>query len=218
MKLFAFGDTHGVTDFSYLVARAQEADVLLCVGDVTEFGRDVPAVVEALASLARSADKPLVITHGNHEGRLLRAALRVHAPQIVYLHNSTHDLGDALFFGFGGGGFRTRDGEVEAFLRSAHSDHSAHQGLVVWVFHGPPRGCVVDEVPGIGSTGCFSKRALMDELVPHVVFCGHIHEQFGVVKQVGDTVVVNPGPQGVLVDVAYSNTNSMSTSSSGDSK
>ncbi len=218
MKVLAFGDTHGVTDFSYLLSLAQEADVLLCVGDVTRFGTAVEEVVAGLAALARAAGKPLVLTHGNHEQDLSGVISRV-APEIVYVHERVHVHGDELvIYGYGGGGFRTRDSVVEGFLRQAHREHASVQGVHLWLFHGPPHDAGVDVVPGLGPTGCKSKRLLLEELVPDVVVAGHIHEQFGLVQEVGSTLVVNPGPDGVLLELGYPNTNSTSSSSSGESR
>lgn len=218
MKLLVFGDTHGLTDFSYLVSRSRDVDALVCVGDLTHFGRDVELVAAGLQSLLEASSKPVILTHGNHEAGSLREALEVHAPGVVYLHQDVHVLGDVVFFGYGGGGFARHDPRVEDFLRSAHELHAGSGLVVVWLFHGPPHGTGVDVVPGLGSTGCFSKRSLLDELRPHVVLAGHIHEQFSSVEEVGSSIVVNPGPDGLVVEVTYSKTNSTSTSSSGASR
>lgn len=217
MKLLVFGDTHGLTDFSYLVDRAREADVLLCVGDVTDFGYDIEDVARGLADLARAAGRPLLVTHGNHEARDLESALAEH-PELTYVHGRVHEHDGLFVYGFGGGGFRTHEPEVEEFLRSAHGEFSGRDGVHVWLFHGPPHDTGADVVPGLGPTGSVTKRALMEEFSPHLVLAGHIHESWGVVEEVGSSTVVNPGPDGVLVEVAYSKMNSTSTSSSGASR
>lgn len=218
MKLFVFGDTHGVTDFSYLLGRAREADVLLCVGDVTDFSTSIDAVARGLARLARDAQRPLIVTHGNHEESSFKQALAVHARDVVFLHESVHVTDELVIYGYGGGGFRQRDELVEKFLRSSHAQHGSREAVHVWLFHGPPYDAGVDVVPGLGPTGCRTKRSLIDELQPHVVLAGHIHERFGVVETLGSTTVVNPGPEGLLVEVSYPNTSSTSVSSSGDSR
>ena len=216
MKLLVFGDTHGLTDFSHLLSKAREADVLLCVGDVTDFGFDIQEVAAGLASLARESGKPLIVTHGNHEEGDLASAL---APfeRVVYVHGRVHEHDGLLVYGFGGGGFRTHEPAVEEFLRQSHERFGSRDGVYVWLFHGPPHDTGTDVVPGLGPTGSVTKRELLEELRPHVVLVGHIHEAWGCVEDVSGVTVVNPGPEGLLLEV-YSNTNSTSTSSSGASR
>ena len=201
MKVLVFGDTHGLADFSHLHELAQQADLIVHVGDLTNASIEIAEAVAGLKQLQERFGVPLVITHGNHETRSLVEHIGEDS-SLVYLHQRVWVYQDELvFFGFGGGGFARNEPEVEEFFHQAYDDHHATGSTHIWLFHGPPHDLAVDEHPFMGATGSLSKRELIDTYNPHFVFCGHIHESWGVIHEHKNTVLVNPGPNGVLLDI-----------------
>jgi Icc-related predicted phosphoesterase len=65
----------------------------------------------------------------------------------------------------------------------------------VLVLHSPPEGHVDG---GLGSAAIL---AAIEEKRPPLAVCGHIHERWGRESAVGETRVVNLGPDGTLLEV-----------------
>lgn len=200
MRILAFSDTHGDTDFSHLEPHARQADLILCAGDITDWAEDGEDVLAALQRFADSVGKDVVLTHGNHDGESLRELAVMH-PRLRYVHQSLFVSDGVAVLGYGGGGFSSTDPLFERFIESAHKHKDVQGKLIVWLMHGPPHDLVVDTIPGWGPTGCKSKRKMIERHAPHIVVSGHIHEAEGVVHEHGRTLLVNPGPSGVLIEI-----------------
>lgn len=201
MKAFVFGDTHGITDFSYVLDVLDEpVDVVIHVGDWTNFNEGFDEALEGLEDLQADLGVPVILTHGNHEFGSVRSRMKQY-PNLTYIDQSVFIHGDVAFFGFGGGGFAEFEPKFERFIKQAHKDHANKASTHVWVLHGPPFDLQVDTRFDWGPTGSVSRREMIELLSPHVVCCGHIHEAWGVVHQHHDTLLINPGPDGMLLDL-----------------
>lgn len=213
MKLFAITDTHGRTDFSVYHEQARQADLIVHCGDFTMFGRESARDIFAqLQELAEQAGADVVIVHGNHDWNVdpveAKPFDRVH-----FLHGEVREFERVVVLGFGGGGFATQDPEFEQFIDSTYKNGLPDKP-VVWVMHGPPHGMGVDEVPGWGPVGCRSRRAMIEKFGPHLVLSGHIHECAGKQAMHDESVLMNPGSEGALIEISYSMTNWKSNSES----
>ncbi|MFT4250325.1 MAG: metallophosphoesterase family protein [Candidatus Woesearchaeota archaeon] len=198
MKVLVLGDTHGITDFSYLYSLAGDVSLVVHIGDITDFGRGMRSCLAGLEQLGVVLGVPVVLTHGNHETSALIDAVRSFT-NLVYVHKDVFSLGDVSVVGFGGGGFARNEPAVEEFFTRVYENELS--SIHIWLFHGPPFDSAVDFHPFHGPTGSHTKRSLIDRFKPHFVFAGHIHESWGVVYELDGTVLVNPGPDGVLVDI-----------------
>ncbi len=192
MRILAFADTHGETDLSHLHELAEQADLLICAGDISFFGVDLDETFKALEAFGKTAGKPVLFIPGNHE----QGDRIPESEHVINIHQSHHEHEDVVIVGYGGGGFREHDPKVEQFLSEVAPKHAGKRQ--VWVFHGPPYDLVIDEVAH-GPTGCKSKRKMIDTHKPAVVIAAHIHEQWGTFHEHAETVVVNPGPFGRLI-------------------
>jgi Icc-related predicted phosphoesterase len=65
----------------------------------------------------------------------------------------------------------------------------------IFVVHSPPKGHVDG---GLGSAAILDA---IERTRPRIALCGHIHECWGQESRVGDTRVLNLGPDGVLLDL-----------------
>ncbi|MFC1649061.1 metallophosphoesterase, partial [Nanoarchaeota archaeon] len=105
---------------------------------------------------------------------------------------------DVLFLGYGGGGFSFEDKEfpkVGKKFKDLIKDHK-----VFFIIHGPPYNTTVDEIME-DHVGNLTMREFIEEAKPDVVVCGHLHENFGRYDVLGETYVVNPGPEGKIFEV-----------------
>lgn len=196
MKILAFVDTHGIKPaFDEILRKAKDADILVCAGDFTRWGESAEKWIQFL----EKAGKPLILTHGNHEGGMEAAAVCKKYKFCIYLHRAAYEYGEYMFFGFGGGGFSERNAEFERVAEHVKKDAKGKKLIVLT--HGPPYGTTLDFVPETGHRGCKSIRKFIEEASPMLCICGHIHETAGNTDMIGKTFVINPGPAGAMLKV-----------------
>jgi Icc-related predicted phosphoesterase len=196
MKLLLFSDLH--SDFrtaSKLVEMSKDVDVVVGAGDFCIGRRGLAQIVNALALI----EKPTVLVPGNSESEeeLINACRLWQSAHV--LHGSGITIEDIDFFGIGGGIPITPFGawsydftEEEAFelLRGCPP------GCIL-VSHSPPKG-VLDRSSDGRSLGSRAVRETVNIKKPGLVVCGHIHASSCMSDRLGDTVVINAGPNGIL--------------------
>jgi Icc-related predicted phosphoesterase len=208
MKVLFFVDTHGnSTKLRRLVEKSKNVDLLVCAGDFTIFEGETDAVLHELNSIG----KPVLIIHGNHE----TASSVEHACETLknlhFIHKNYYIAGDnsnLVFFGYGGGGFSTRD---EGFKRSSElfiqefEKISKQNGKelkdykIVLVTHAPPFATKLDD---LGSH--VGNQSITDFIIKHqpvLAVSGHIHETAGAIDKINATKLINPGPDGMIEDL-----------------
>jgi Icc-related predicted phosphoesterase len=193
MKLLAFSDLHrDVGQARALAERSAGADVVVGAGDFASVHRGLEKTIGALAAI----ETPTLLVPGNNEtADALRNASRVW-PAATVLHGDGAELDGRQFFGLGAGipvtpwdwSFDLTEEEAEARLAGCP------EGAVL-VLHSPPRGHVDD---GLGSAAIL--RAI-EEKRPPLAVCGHIHQCWGQESRIGDTRVLNLGPEGTVIEI-----------------
>ncbi|MBN2141862.1 metallophosphoesterase [Candidatus Woesearchaeota archaeon] len=196
MRILAFTDHHGDAHaLAKVKKKSKKADLILCGGDITIFENHLKRIVRELNGLG----KKVLLIHGNHEDeRTLRKECEHHR-NLTFLHKKFYEQDDVLFVGYGGGGFAPRDGEFEEFSKKIKTRHKKGQKLVV-ILHGPPHGTKVDIVMG-DHVGSKSYANFIRKQKPDLVICGHIHDCNHRHDMIGKSIVVNPGPDGKMMDL-----------------
>ncbi len=198
MRLLAFSDLHvDLGQAARLAEVADDADVVLGVGDFASVHSGLEETIDALRSIA----KPTVLVPGNNETEdALRDACDGWEGATV-LHGEGAEIHGAAFFGLGAGipvtpwDWSFDLTEEEAAQRLARCPEGA-----VLAVHSPPRGHV--DVSSDGSH--LGSVAVLDAIVakrPRLVLCGHIHEAWGARSWIGPTEVINLGPGGTTLEV-----------------
>jgi len=198
MKLLLFSDLH--SDFSTaakLVAMSKDVDVVVGAGDFCVGRRGLVKIMGALAPI----EKPSVLVPGNSESaEELQEACRLW-PSAHVLHGSRTAIDGIDFFGIGGGipvtpfgswSYDFTEEEAAALLRDCPA-----RGVLV--SHSPPKG-ILDRSSDSRHLGSQAVRETIDIKKPLLVVCGHIHASSGRRMQLGSTVVVNAGPDGIVYD------------------
>ena len=195
MMLLTFVDVHGdMRYFRKLKKKAAKADLVLCAGDITVFENHLGLILREINSFG----KPVLIIPGNHEGKARLELMCKRYKNLVFLHNEVYDLDDVFFAGWGGGGFSLRDLKFEKFAGKLRKRIPGKK--LVLMLHGPPYGNKADLVDG-GHAGNKSYRDFILKEKPLLVICGHLHENSGVRDKLGKTTIINPGPDGKLVEI-----------------
>lgn len=198
MKLLLFSDLHrDRAAAEQIVRRAREADVVVGAGDFAVKRKGLADTIDVLADI----DRPCVLVPGNGESDdELREACEGWRSAHV-LHGSGVELDGVPFWGLGGGvpvtpfgawSFDLDEGEAEALLAGCP------EGAVL-VTHSPPHG-LADRAGG-RHLGSRAVRETVERTRPRLVVCGHIHDSWGAGERAGDTLVVNAGPHGTLVEI-----------------
>ncbi len=192
VKVLFFSDFHNQEVFRYdLDLKAEEADLIVCAGDFTIFESDI----EDVLSWMNSWGKKVLLIHGNHESESTVRSLVKDYPNLRFIHGSRFRFRGIDFLGWGGGGFSDVD---EGLLRKIPIWERL-DGKKVFVSHAPPFGTKLDYLGE--HVGNHTIRKAIKLLKPLVAVSGHIHETAGEKDHLGKSLLLNPGPSGVIIDL-----------------
>lgn len=199
MKLLLSSDIHcDHAAARRLVEQSAEADAFVCAGDLAVMRRGLQGVVDILTDV----ECPAVVVPGNGESDTELADACRDWPNAHVLHGSGCEIGGVAFWGLGGGvpvtpfgawSFDLTEKEAEALL----SDCPAGAVLVT---HSPPYGHV-DMASGGEHLGSRAVLRAIERAEPRLVVCGHIHACWKEESRIGDTRIVNAGPEGIRVEL-----------------
>lgn len=201
MKLLVFTDTHGsLTALKRIEqkTKSQNPDLLVCAGDISMFEHGIGMILRKLNRL----NKKVIIIHGNHEDdSTFRKYSRIFR-NITFIHKNHHIEDNALFLGFGGGGFSQRDKEFENLANERFKKIILENKdkKIILVTHAPPYGTKLDKL-GKNHAGNKSIKNFIEKNKIDLHICGHLHENFGKEDRIKKTKLMNPGPFGKIVEV-----------------
>jgi Icc-related predicted phosphoesterase len=196
MKILTFGDSHGdyqVHEFVLEQAKKETVDLIVCIGDVSLFGMHLPEIIEHLDK----SEIPILMIHGNHEHESTLKKLVEESKNIKWIHKDVHIQDGFAFVGYGGGGFAHRDPEFVSFIK----EHKNKKNMIL-LTHQPPYDTKLDPVGDL-KTGSKDIKDAIKELQPILALSGHIHETFEEQEKLGDSLLLNPGPTGQIIDLEH---------------
>lgn len=194
MKILVFTDTHANYEVhEQLIQKANEVDIVLCAGDMTIFGMQLEPILEHLNQMP----KPVYFIHGNHESLNDIEAILPKFKNLHLIHKKEITIKGISIIGFGGGGFDYKTPEFVEFIKN-------HKPPTILITHQPPHNTAVDTFDDLKPTGNKDFRVYIEKNQPAIVICGHIHETFGKQDKINESLIINPGPQGVILDVQNS--------------
>ena len=197
MKVLIFSDTHGdLRSLERIIA--QPADVYICAGDLSNFGKGLNHCGEILKPLGER----LLVLPGNHE-TYQQTKEFCSKYGFVDFHRQLRDIGDSHWAGLGYSNitpFKTPGeySETEIATALVPFDGIAQLHLVV---HFPPYNTKLDEYAPGQHAGSPALRTWVEKEKPTVLFCGHIHETAGMSDQLGSTQCFNVGKQGYTLEI-----------------
>lgn len=198
MKILAFADTHGnLTAFKKIKKKAEKVDVIICGGDLTMFSDKLFYFMQQLDSLG----KPVMIIHGNHETHADIKGLAKMLNNIRVIHNSVYKIDKKyIFFGWGGGGFATKDDKFEKSAIKKFKKYCNKDFKTILVTHAPPYGTKLDIVyyEHVGNKSIFR---FIYKNQPDYAISGHIHECSKRRDMIKKTPIINAGSDGVIVEL-----------------
>ena len=191
LKVLVFVDFHNRYDLlPELERKVKIADIVVCAGDPTIFEQDLHRVLTTF----NNWKKPVLIFHGNHESEAqLKKACKKYK-NLDFFHGEERIIKGVRFLGWGGGGFAQHDVELDHALKKWKRNDDIPCVLVT---HAPPYGTLLDDMGY--SVGCKTVNKAIEKLKPQYAVSGHIHETEGVRDVLGETEILNPGPDGRLL-------------------
>lgn len=200
MKVLLFVDTHGNSgSMRRLKEKSRDAELLVCAGDFTIFENDMTQILREFNDIG----KPVLLIHGNHE---TSSGVMIECEQLRnlhFIHRNYYIYDDIIFYGFGGGGFSIRDEsfarESELFMTEFRKLSENKRYKLVLVTHAPPYDTKLDDLGG--HAGNRSIAEFIKRHHPMLAVSGHFHENAGADDRMNITRMINPGPDGIILDL-----------------
>lgn len=194
MIIIGLTDIHGhLSPMHHLKSILDQADVVLIVGDITNFGKG-PEADAVIAKIASQTGRIFGVS-GNCDFHDVDEYL---SQKGINLHGKGEVVDGIGFIGLGGSlitPFKTpneySEEEIEEALRKGMAYFSEKMPLVL-VSHQPPLNTNCDKISSGTHVGSLSVRKFIEEHHPVLCFTGHIHESAGIDK-IGKTHIINPG-------------------------
>ncbi|MGA1190782.1 MAG: metallophosphoesterase family protein [Bdellovibrionota bacterium] len=195
MKILGLVDVHSrLEKLEELLWEAEDVDVVLLGGDITNFGRKEASEAVIIPLLERAPCLFGVI--GNCDYPEVEESLITHD---CHLEGKPRQIGGIGIIGVGGSlpcptqtPYERSEQELEGALTRQLAALTRKESLVA-VVHQPPLNTALDKALLGGHVGSQAVRAFIEECEPILFFSGHIHESQAI-QQIGKTTLVNPGP------------------------
>jgi hypothetical protein len=198
MKLLIYTDVHGSPSSLKKIAelaKKHKPEIAVCAGDMSIFGQNLEEILHKMNSIG----VPTLLIHGNHESAEDVKMLCVGLKNLMFIHKKAVLIKDVLFVGYGGGGFSLLDPNFRIFGQNVKKRIGKAKAVVL-VTHAPPYDTLIDY---IGEEPCGNKdiKHFIMEVKPDLAISGHLHENNGKSEKLGKTLIINPGPNGKIVNV-----------------
>lgn len=199
LRLFACCDVHlRLKLLEEALKTSRDADLAVFLGDLTVYGKGLDAALEKL----RALNEHVLVIPGNNEapGELEEKAS---ARGIVFLHARKTVFKGFTLAGIGGSlptPFNTPFEIGEQEFKRVLSGFKGIDRLVL-LSHTPPFNTSLDYTSMGEHIGSVELRRFIEEESPLACLCGHVHERAGLSERIGGTLVLNPGPRGMLIEL-----------------
>ncbi|MFW6220794.1 MAG: metallophosphoesterase family protein [Nanoarchaeota archaeon] len=198
MKILAFTDVHGsIKELNKLKKKSKSADFICCCGDFTIFETNLLKILEKINSF----NKKIFLIAGNHEDPKTIEVFSELFENIIFLNNSYYLYKDILILGAEGNGFATIDNE---FKKTANYFKKIIKKInpkkIILITHAPPYKTKHDKIDNYYN-GNKTIRKFIEEIKPLYAFSGHIHENFNTTDKIKNTITINPGFTGRIINI-----------------
>ncbi|MDW8033916.1 MAG: metallophosphoesterase family protein [Nitrososphaerota archaeon] len=199
MRIFACSDVHlKLNLLEEALKNSRGADLAICLGDITVFNKGLDTALEKLKDL----NDHVIVIPGNNES-LKELEEKAFAKGLIFAHGKKIEFGGFTFAGVGGSlytPFKTPFEIGEEDFRKILSGFKGSKNLIL-LSHSPPFNTGLDLTHSGEHIGSVELRKFIEEESPLLCLCGHVHERTGLSERIGSTLIVNPGPRGMLLEV-----------------
>ena len=200
MKILASGDIHGDTRLAKKLADKAEkenVDLVILCGDLTYAEQSTEGIIGPFVK----KNKKVILIPGNHES-VATADFLAELYEATNLHGysiKSHGVG---LFGCGGaniGLFKLGEDEIYGLLKKGY-DGIKDQPKKIMVTHVHPTGTKMEKFTHVfpGSKGV---QKAIERFKPDILLCSHVHEAEGIEEKIGNTLVINVGKKGKIIEI-----------------
>lgn len=195
-RIFAAGDLHSDRLRAKLLAKQaveQKADLILLNGDIVEEDDS-----EGIVNYFVKTGKPVFLIPGNHDW--IATEFLAQKYKVVNLHGKSIMHNSLGIFACGGSNMgQLTENEIYQTIKEAHSKLTFPLKKIL-VSHVHPAGTKMETFSKFvkGSTGL---RKAIEATKPDLVICGHAHEAEGIEEKIGNSLVINVGKKGKLIEL-----------------
>lgn len=199
LRILAAGDFHADTKVAKDLANKAEKeniDLVILNGDIVEEDR-----TEGIIGPFLEKNKKVFILPGNHE-TLATTNFLAEFYNVTNLHGYAVKYDDVGIFGCGGadiGLTQLTDEEIFVTLQKGH-ERVKNMEKKIMVTHIHPADSRIEKFSSFvkGSKGLMQA---IKTFKPNVLICGHVHEAEGIEEKIGNTLVMNVGKKGRVIEI-----------------
>jgi len=201
MKILAAGDLHGDTRGAEQLAEKAEKEkvdyVILC-GDITQAEQSTKGLIGPFVKLG----KKVILIPGNHE-TIATADFLAELYGAKNLHGYSITTKDKIgIFGCGGANIGLSQLTEEEIFEKLKQGFEQVKGLKkkIMITHVHPSESKIEKFTSFfpGSTGI---TKAINKFKPDILLCSHVHEAEGIEEKIGETLVINVGKKGKVIEV-----------------
>ena len=197
-KILAASDLHGESKIAKKLAERAEkenVDLVILCGDILGFTK-----TSNIIKPFKDKNKKVLIIPGNWDSFATTDFL-ANLYGIKNIHGYAVKYEDIGFFGAGGaegpGPGATSDKEILKNLKKAHDSLKGIEKKIM-VTHMHPSNSV-SEFSGV--SGSKAITSAIKQFKPDFLLHGHIHEAAGMEQKIGNTIVINVGKEGKIINI-----------------
>ena len=201
MKILCFSDLHrDQAKARKLVELSEDADLVIGAGDFANRHQGLADTLDILGNIS----KPSVLVPGNGETVEELTDAIVNWESATVLHGTGLEILGVPIWGVGGGIPVTPFGEWSYDFNEQQATKllSGCQAGGLLVVHSPPINTVDRDSSG-KIRGSQSIRECVETKQPRLVVCGHIHDDWEKSVTVGQSLIQNAGPNGVMLELEF---------------
>ncbi len=198
MKILIFTDLHCNYKSLKIIEKKvnnEKPELIICCGDFSIFGNGLNDVAKKINSFEI---KTLIIP-GNHETPQEIENLCKKYKNLFNLHEKIYKYKEWIFFGFGTGGFSLIEPRLENLINKLNKILNNKKNLI-FITHAPIYNTKLDYLYE-EHRGCKSSRKFIEKFKPEYTFCGHFHENENKNDKIKETLIINPGDKGIIINL-----------------
>lgn len=192
MRVLAFTDTHANEEYEKeLLRKIGDVEFAICAGDFSNFGRINWDFIEKMDSFG----KKIFFVYGTHEDMEDIERIDKDYENWILVHNRIYKHLGFIISGYGNLEFRDWDPNLVKLIKRLKRLEK-----VIFISHVPPFNTSLDILwnENVGNP-------LLSEVIysvkPILYVCGHLHENFYVEERILNTLLINPGPEGTVIEL-----------------
>jgi Icc-related predicted phosphoesterase len=198
VRIFAAGDFHGDKSVARRLAQQavdEKADIIILNGDIVE-DESPEGIMHYFARIG----KPIFLVPGNHDW--FATDFLAAQYNATNLHGKSIKQENIGIFGCGGTNaginMLTEEEIYDTVKKTDVKIKEAKKKLLVTHVH--PSGTLMESFSEF-VRGSLGLRKAIETTKPDIVLCGHVHEAEGIEEKLGNTLVINVGKKGKLIEL-----------------